>query len=130
MKSRVKLNIPYHKQKNSYYCGPATLQMIFEYFKYNLSQQKIAKQASTDLKRRTKNRDMIRVAVKNGFYVYASDNSTLSKIRYFLEKGLPVIVDFIEPTDNETHFAVASDITPRHIVLEDPFNGKNFKLPR
>ena len=130
MKDKAKLNIPYHKQKNSYYCGPAALQMVFAYFKYRLSQQKIAREARTNARHGTKNRALIRVAVKNGFYVYAQNNSTFLKIQYFLKKGWPVIVNFIEPTDNEGHYAVVSDITPGHIVLQDPFNGKGLKIPR
>lgn len=123
-----KLNIPYHKQKNDYYCGPAALQMVFEYFKYRLSQREIAQQASTTARHGTKNGAMVRVAVKNGFYVYASANSTLSKVRHFIKKGWPVIVNFFEPTDNEGHYAVVANVTASHIILQDPFNGRNFKL--
>jgi len=128
MKVNVKLKVPYYKQENWNSCGPAALQMVFGYFKHNFSQGKIAKQAKTNAKRGTKNYDMIRVALEHGFYVYANDNSTFFEIRYFLEKGLPVIVNFIEPDGESGHFAVASGITSREIILHDPWNGKNFKI--
>ncbi|MCK9578942.1 MAG: C39 family peptidase [Methanoregula sp.] len=128
MKVKVKLQVPYYKQKNWVNCGPAVLQMVFGYFQHDLSQRKIAKQAKTSAEHGTENHDMIRVALEHGFHVYVNDNSTFFEIRHFLEKGLPVIVSFIEPTDNEGHFAVVSGITLHKIILNDPWNGRNFKM--
>lgn len=128
MKVKVKLQVPYYKQKNWINCGPAVLQMVFSYFQHDLSQRKIARQAKTTAERGTENHDMIRVALEHGFYVYVNDHSTFFEIRHFLEKGLPVIVNFIEPTDDDAHFAVVSGITLHKIILNDPWNGRNFKM--
>ncbi len=126
----LKLDIPYHKQKNSYYCGPAALQMVFEYFGRRASQSAIARQAKTNSKIGTTNKNMIRVARQRGFSVCVKNDSTFFEISRFFKKGLPIIVKFIEPSVKVPHFAVVSGLASRHIILNDPWNGKNFKLSR
>ncbi len=123
-----KLLITFYKQKNAYYCGPAALEMVFDYFGERQPQEKLAKEAKTNKKEGTSNSEMIKVAIKHGFHCYASDNSTFFKIKHFIELGLPVIVNYIEPVENEGHYAVVSMINRRNIVLCDPWNGRNFKL--
>jgi predicted double-glycine peptidase len=123
-----KLSVPYYKQKNAYYCGPAALEMVFDYFDGWRPQEKLAKDAKTNEEEGTHNSEMIRVATENNFYCYVNDNSTLFEIRHFIELGLPVIVNYIEPAQEEGHFAVVSGITRRNIILNDPWNGHNFKM--
>lgn len=123
-----KIRLPYYAQKTDYYCGPAVLQMVLKYFNFWQPQKKIARAAGTNNDTGTDNHNMIKVATACGFYCYVNNNSTFFEIRHFLEKGLPVIVNYIEPTDNEGHFAVVSGITGRSITLNDPWNGRNFKL--
>jgi len=125
---KIKIDIPYHPQKMDYLCGPASLQMVFGYFKDNVSQTKIAKEALTDVEQGTDNAEMIRVATERGFYVYVNDHSTFYEIRHFLERGLPVIVNYIEPSHDDGHFAVVSGMTSRKMILHDPWNGKDFKM--
>ncbi len=71
---------------------------------------------------------MIDVATKEGFYCYVNSHSTWYEIKNYISLGLPVIVDFIEPTSDEGHYAVVIACTSHHLVLHDPWNGKNFKI--
>ncbi|MBY9004174.1 MAG: C39 family peptidase [Candidatus Lokiarchaeota archaeon] len=41
-------NVPWHYQINDYYCGPAALEMIFDYYGPDISQTEIAEVARTD----------------------------------------------------------------------------------
>jgi hypothetical protein len=41
-------SVPYHPQIKSYYCGPACLEMVFDYFGPNIIQPEIADVAATD----------------------------------------------------------------------------------
>jgi len=126
----MKIIIPYHKQKRDHYCGPATLQMAFAFFKYRISQSKLAKQAKTNLKTGTSHRGMINAIKINGFQYQTIKGSDFNKISVFLKKHLPIIVNFIEPSHNEGHYAIVVGITKTKIILNDPWNGNNFVMSR
>lgn len=65
----MKLVVPHYFQKTDYHCGPASLQMIFDYFGVYKSQGKIGKQADTEPKRGISHTNMIRIAQEAGFFV-------------------------------------------------------------
>lgn len=44
----------------------------------------------------------------------------LDDIRTCIQKGIPVIVAFIEPINDEGHYSVVTDINDEEIVLSDP----------
>jgi len=129
-KSKVSVKVPYYKQQETYTCGPASMQMIFDYFRYYQSQNELAKQMGTNKERGTDNDRLVKTATSHGFFCYVNNNSSFDEIRHFLGRGLPSIVNFIEPINNEIHFAVVSGLTRRSIILNDPWNGKNFKMLR
>lgn len=129
MNARIKLKIPYQKQKNGHYCGPAVLEMVFLRLGCKMSQEEIAREIGTSKERGTENEDMIRMAEKEGFRVTAKSKASIEEIRGFLKLGILIIVNYIEPTDEDGHYAIVSGITPHNIVLHDPWNGKDFKLP-
>lgn len=130
----VKLEIPYRKQVNEYMCGPATLQMVLAFFGKTSSQRKLRKmmQASpAELKNRgTSNHKMVRAAQRAGFYVYVNEDSIMEEIHYFVGLGYPVIINYIEPSEDEGHFSVVAGFSAllKQIVLKDPWNGDNFKI--
>lgn len=41
-------SVPYYSQIKNYYCGPACLEMVFDYFGNDISQYEIADAARTD----------------------------------------------------------------------------------
>lgn len=45
--SEVHINVPFYYQEKDYYCGPAALQMVFNYYGENVSQFEIANVART-----------------------------------------------------------------------------------
>jgi len=54
----------------------------------------------------TKHNALIKEARKNKFYCFVHENSSLNNLKYFIEKGFPVIVHYIEPSGNIEHYAV------------------------
>ena len=124
------IRVPYHEQINAYTCGPASLQMVFEYFQKLESQHALAHKAQSSPEWGTDNSAMIRVATDAGFYVYVNNGSTLHEIKHFVEQGLPVIVNFIEPSDNEAHFAVVVGFNRKSLLLNDPSNGRKIRMSR
>lgn len=124
----MKLQIPYHRQREIYTCGAATLQMVSSYFKKWHSQAELERLTGALPERGTANSEMIRAATDAGFHCYVNSNSSLYEIKHFMQKGLPAIVNYIEPTDEEGHFAVVVGFNRRSIILHDPWNGQNFRL--
>jgi len=123
----MKLKIPFYRQKTTYDCGPASLEMVLAFFGKFESQKKLEKMAHTSSKRGT-HQGMIDLALKEKFFCYVNENSTISKIKSFIKKKLPVIVNFIEPSADDGHYAIVSGFKDDHIILNDPWNGKNFKM--
>ncbi len=136
-----KIKIPYHKQEKTYYCGPAVLQMVFEYFGFIKTQNYFAGYLETNKKIGTEDVNMIKTALSHGFYCYVNNNSTFFEIENFIDRGLPVIVRFLVPEfgiDEETnsiyeHFAIIKGYNRRKFIFNDPTyigGGKNYKISK
>lgn len=124
-----RIKTPYHAQENEYYCGPACLQMVFGYFGHPLTQKMLAEHMGAHPKTGTPNEALERCVSAQGFFSYTKTDATNEDLRDFLKQELPVIVNFIEPSHDEGHFAVVTKLTRRTITLNDPWNGKNYRLP-
>ncbi|HQU08287.1 MAG TPA: cysteine peptidase family C39 domain-containing protein [Candidatus Paceibacterota bacterium] len=122
------ISVPYRRQQTKYSCGPAALQMVLEYFGSTCQQRVLAKQMRAQPVIGTSTAHMVRAAARRGFCCYVNDRSSLDDIRYFLTKKLPPIVRFVEPTTEDDHYAVVSGINNRSIILNDPWNGENFRI--
>lgn len=123
------MKIPYFKQDTDYTCGPATLQMAFAYYGNKQSEMDLAKKMKTNSNVGTTHKRMIKVANQNGFYAYVNNNSNFDEIVYFLNRKKPVVTHFIEPSSDAGHYAVITSINDKkEIVLNDPWNGKNFTM--
>lgn len=136
-----KLKIPYHQQENKYYCGPAVLQMVFEYFGCLKDQKYLAEFSGTNEVVGTTNSNMIKTAISHGFYCYGKEDSDFLEIESFINKDLPVIVRFVVPelgidpfTNNlYEHFAIIKKVNKKTLVFDDPTHlggGKNFKITK
>lgn len=124
-----KLKIPFYRQKNAFTCGPASLQMLFAFFRKAVPQAKIAERTAATESYGTRHQNMIDEALKEKFFCYVNNNSTINEVKYFIDTGLPVIIDYVEPSEEEGHYAVVFGYSARYIFLNDPWNGKNFRLP-
>ncbi len=131
----MKLDVPYRKQVNDYMCGPATLQMVLAFFGDYRSQRKVRKlmmASPRELETRSAdNNKMVKAVQRAGFYAYVNDYSSLAELKYFISQGYPVVVNYIEPSDEDGHFAVAKGYNTelQTIILSDPWNGDDFMLP-
>jgi len=73
---------------------------------------------------------MRRAAVKQGFHCYVNEEAIWEELEYFLKRKLPVIVNYIEPSSNEGHYAVVSGVSHKKIILSDPWLGQDFHLSK
>jgi len=122
------ISVPFYKQDTGYTCGPTSLQMVFSFFGSFMSEADLADLAETNEIIGTDHHNMIEVARLGGFYCYVNDTSSLLEVESFIDRGFPVIVDFVEPVTEEAHYAVVVGFSKGSIVLNDPANGKDFKL--
>ncbi|MBI2577885.1 MAG: C39 family peptidase [Candidatus Wildermuthbacteria bacterium] len=122
------MNIPFYKQMTDYSCGPASLQMVLEYFGKHVAQKTLGKIMDTSSKDGTNHKALIRAATKNGLYCYVNNESTLHEIKHFLCRDVPVLVHFIDPSGDDGHYAVAAGYKNGELILNDPWNGKGFRL--
>ena len=125
---KMKINVPFYRQDTDYTCGPTSLQMVFSFFGSFKSEAELTKNLLANSEVGTKHQHMIDVATRNGFFCYVNNASTFSELKVFLNKGLPIIVDFTEPTGGEPHYAVITGISRRRVILNDPANGEDFEL--
>jgi ABC-type bacteriocin/lantibiotic exporter with double-glycine peptidase domain len=129
----MRLTVPYIRQATEVFCGPACAQMMLKYFKKSVpTQDTLARIMKTDRvgENGTKHGNLANYLRSRGLIVRVSRNSRFSNIERALAAGFPSIVHYTEPSEEDDHYAMIVGLTPSHIVLNDPWNGKDFSLTR
>ena len=121
------IKLPYFHQHTNHTCGPACLKMVFAFFGKRLPEKKLARLSKTNFDG-TKHSKMISLARKEGFYCYVHENASLNQIKHFIDLKIPVIINYIEPSEEDAHFSVIVGYEKNFLILDDPWNGKNFKI--
>lgn len=119
-------------------CGPASLKMVFDYYGIKKSEKEIAVMAGTTKELGTKAESMKLVAESMGFKVEIKDHSTFEDIQHWLNKKVPVIVDWftrgrVDYDDSEVadgHYSVVTGLDNEYIYLQDPELGSLRKIKR
>ncbi|MFA6909441.1 MAG: cysteine peptidase family C39 domain-containing protein [Patescibacteria group bacterium] len=121
--------IPYYKQKNAYFCGPAVMQMILAYYGIRTTQTALARRMRTNTRRGTTYRMMIATARRYGLRLTTNRRGTLRQLKR--ESSLyPTCVEYAERDNNEAHYAIIKVVQKDRIILYDPYFGKDYILPR
>lgn len=153
------LNVPWHYQINSYYCGPAALQMIFDYYGSNVPQEEIAEVARTyeeydgtfteNLRRAAHFSELsyslglvIEGSIngyakrKIGYVAFETNLNNTSYLRKLIDEGYPLlIITWSSPSQLGSHFRVVigyklnADNSIREFILNDPALGPNYYMP-
>ena len=118
---------PFFRQKKEYTCGPASLEMVMRFFGKNFTEENLAKLAHTK-KDGTLHAGIIQAARKAGFYCYVHRNSSINHIQHFIDKGDPVIVNYIDPNSGEGHYGVIIGYSSKNLVMNDSSNGQEFSI--
>lgn len=112
--------IPFFKQKNDYYCGPATLQMTLAHFGVKVSSQdELAKAAKTNKKTGTSALNLVRALRLYKMGVRAGNGKTLPALTQALHEDKVVIICYTEPILEWGHYAIVERITDKRITLID-----------
>jgi len=139
------INVPFYYQVKTYYCGPAALQMVFDYFGENVSQFEIAEVARTvryvtytdELRRAAHFSNMSTSmgsemvenitgysARKLGYAAFEMFDMTLDDLKALINSDFPVILLMRwVPEEPYGHYRVAVGYNATHIFLHDPWNN-------
>jgi ABC-type bacteriocin/lantibiotic exporter with double-glycine peptidase domain len=129
---------PFQETLNASMCGPASLKIVLDYYGLKKSEKELAKlcQRSKDLG--VDDEKIKKAAELLGFKVVIKNNSNFSDIEKWLNKKVPVIVDWFtrgrqdysESEVADGHYSVAVGLDDKYIFLQDPEIGKTRKLKR
>jgi PKD repeat protein len=149
--------VPYHSQIKWYYCGPACLEMLFNYYGTDISQTEIAGVARTDPNppaMGTYMDDMIRAAQFSdlstsvgtehspitgytgrglGYAAFGTWYMTMAELKTLIDSGYPIIVLMrygTSSSQNYGHFRVVIgyDDGTSVFTLHDPIDGANIQM--
>ncbi len=107
-------------------CGPASLKMVLEYFGVKKSEKELAKLSKAHPHHGTSAKNLVLAAKKLGFKSFYKDFSNLKEIKKYLDKKIPVIVDWWSLDDG--HYSVVAGLDKKFIYLQDPELGKINKI--
>ncbi len=116
-------------QETAGMCGPASLKMILEYYGVDKSEEELARLCGTVPDLGTSAQGITTAAQQLGFKVHTKDNSTFEGIQEWLDKKVPVIVDWFSPGVGtnamaDGHYSVVVGLDNEFIYLQDPeING-------
>jgi len=136
-------SVPYHYQIKSYYCGPAALEMLFDFYGADIPQTQIADVART-ARDGTYTPDMVRAAHfsnlstsvgkempenitgytarKLGYAAFEYGGMTLDELKSLIAAGYPIIVL------TYWHFRVAVGYNNTHITFQDSYWGEMYNM--
>lgn len=120
--------LPYCRQTTEYTCGPACLRMVFEHFGKSMREEDLAVLLDTDTEVGTITDEMPRIVVAQGFSVFEKKDASMGELEDYIGRGVPIIIDFIEPSEEDRHFAVVVGFEEADIILNDPWNGEGFRM--
>src|SRR3989344_3374623 len=121
----MNLKIPYFRQPTDTTCGPACTRIVLSYYGIKDSDSYLEKEEKTN-KRGTKHSLLIKAIKRAGCRTIQVTDSSLSKLKKYLNMQFPVIINYLEPKTNESHYAVAKGSNKKGIFLADPYIGNNF----
>jgi predicted double-glycine peptidase len=124
------LDVPYFKQDTGYSCGAASLQMVLAHHGIRVSERELMERLGTDDEYGTHHEPIIREVTGRGLYCYVTKEATLEELLMYLDRALPSLVHYIEPSEDAHHYSVMVGYDAHHVILHDPWNGRGFTLVR
>lgn len=120
------LNVPYFKQERDYSCGPASLRMLLAFHAIVKTEEELRELAKTSFSGTCN--DVLAETASRFRMCIVHSNFSLQGLFQCLSQNIPVLVNFINPTNEQGHFAVAVGYTETHVILNDPQNGKEYTI--
>lgn len=129
---------PFQETLNAAMCGPASLKIVLAYYGVEKSEKALAKLCRHSKDLGVDDKKIKQAAEALGFKVKIKNNSNFRDIEKWLNKKVPVIVDWLtkdrrdysESEVADGHYSVVAGLDDEYIYLQDPEIGKMRKLKR
>lgn len=129
---------PFQETLHQNMCGPATLKMIFDYYGIEKSETEITKMCGAKEGLGVDGKGIKQAAESLGLKVEIKNNSTFEDIQYWLNKKVPIIVNWFtrgraDYDDSEVadgHYSPVVGLDDENIYIQDPEIGKLRKINR
>jgi ABC-type bacteriocin/lantibiotic exporter with double-glycine peptidase domain len=129
---------PFQETLNAGMCGPASLKIVLSYYGVEKNEQELFKMCKTKKDLGTDDQGLKKAAEQLGFKVKIKNKSTFKDIEKWLDKKVPVIVnwftrgrmDYIDSDVSDGHYSVVTGLDDEYIYLQDPETGSVRKIDR
>lgn len=129
---------PFQETLHKGYCGPAVLKMVLQYYGVEQSEKALAKLAGTTKSGGTDDKAIVAALKKFGLKPRIKNNASFSDIEKYLQKDIPVIVDWFtrgrkdypDSAVADGHYSIVVGLDEKFIYLQDPEIGGLRKLAR
>lgn len=115
------LDVPHFLQSDDSTCGPASLRMVFAYYGVNRSEKSISQACKHTYELGCQGEDMVCAAEMFGFNAFIKNNSTVKELREYVNRGIPVIVDWFCGDPPEGHSSVVVGVSNKNVYILDPW---------
>ncbi len=145
------ISVPHHFQITNFYCGPASLEMFFDFYGPDIPQPEIAHVARTSPAGGTFTDDMRRAAQFSNLSTSVGDQATgsvtgystrklgyaafehwgfsLDELKSLIDVGYPIIVcTWLTEAKTLGHYRVVVGYDETHVTLQDPWFGPTLKM--
>jgi ABC-type bacteriocin/lantibiotic exporter with double-glycine peptidase domain len=129
---------PFQETLSAGMCGPASLKIVLKYYGLEKNEKELAELCKADKVLGVKAEAIKSAAESLGFQVEIKNESNFREIESWLNKDVPVIVDWFtrgrtDYTDEDVadgHYSVVIGLDNNYIYLQDPEIGKIRKLAK
>jgi len=137
------ISVPYHRQIKYYYCGPASLEMLFDFYGLDIPQLEIADVARTSAAG-TYTPDMVRAAHFSnlstsvgrempgnvtgytarelGYAAFEHSGFTFDELKSLIAAGYPIVVC------TTWHYRVVAGYNSTHVTFQDSYYGEMLNM--
>jgi len=129
---------PFQETLNAGMCGPASLKIVLDYYDIEKSEKELAKLCRHNKNMGVDDEKIKKAAGSLGFKVKIKNSSNFKDIENWLDKKVPVIVnwftkgrqEYSESEVSDGHYSVVAGLDEKYIYLQDPEIGKIRKIKR
>jgi len=129
---------PFQETLNMSYCGPASLKMVLCFYGVEKTEKELAELSGWNKDLGVDDAGIKKAAESLGFRVRVKNQSNYSDIQNWLDRGIPVIVDWFtggRPDHSgsemaDGHYSVAVGLDKGFIYLQDPEIGRIRRIRR
>jgi len=129
---------PFQETLNADMCGPASLKIVLDYYGVNKTEKELAQLTGWVSGLGIDDVGIVKVAKSLGLKVEIKNESSFADIERWLNKGVPVIVDWFtrgrrgydDSVMADGHYSVVVGLDDEYIYLQDPEIGGERKIKK